>query len=151
MDRIRDDLGKLLSNYDPPNNFQQQAQLHTQIETMRQFYEDEFRKQQQVLNAKANNGSKSPIVMVNGYHRRSSLKKDDHYDHSPNGSLNCSICSNSRLLRERLDNAIDTSLADQRIQTIKQIPILPRQTSPLLTTNNTTMSSVELLRKRYYI
>lgn len=147
MDRIRDDLGKLLSNYDPPNNFHQQAQLHSQIETMRQFYEDEFRKQQQLLNA----GSKSPVVMVNGYHRRSSVKKHDDYDHSHNGSLNCSICSNSRLLRERLDNAIDTSLADQRIQTIKQIPILPRQTSPLLTTNNTTMSSVELLRKRYYI
>ena len=152
LDRIRDDLGRLLSNYDPPNNFQQQAQLHTQIESMRQFYEDEFRKQQQQsLNAKTSNGSKSPIVMVNGYHRRSSVKKHDDYDHSHNGSSNCSICSNSRLLKERLDNAIDTSLADQRIQTIKQIPILPRQTSPLLTTNNTTMSSVELLRKRYYI
>jgi len=77
--------------------------------------------------------------------------KHDEYEHSLNGSYNCSICSNSRLLKERLDNAIDVSLADQRIQTIKQIPILPRQTSPLLTTNNGTMSSVELLRKRYYI
>ena len=152
IDRIRDDLGRFLSTYDPPNNFQQQAQLHSQIETLRKFYEDEFHKQQQqLLNGKSVNGSKSPILIANGYHRRSSGKKHDEYDHSPNGSLNCSICSNSRLLKERLDNAIDTSLADQRIQTIKQIPILPRQTSPLLTTNNTTMSSVELLRKRYYI
>jgi hypothetical protein len=146
LDRLRHDFDKLVLNYDPPNNFQQQAQLHSQIDTLRQFYEDEFHKKH-LLMSKLTDGIKSPPS--NGYHRTNSPLK--HYDHSPNGSLTCSVCSNSRLLKERLDNAIDVSLADQRIQTIKQIPILPRQTSPLLTTNNGTMSSVELLRKRYYI
>jgi len=89
--------------------------------------------------SKLNNGIKPTTI------------KHDEYEHSLNGTYNCSICSNSRLLKERLDNAIDVSLADQRIQTIKQIPILPRQTTPLITTNNNHMSSVEILRKRYYI
>jgi hypothetical protein len=88
---------------------------------------------------------------TNGYHRTSSPLKHDEYDHSINGVFNCSVCSNSRLLKERLENAIDTSLADQRIQAIKQMSILPRQTLPLLTTNNNTMLPVELLRKRYYM
>jgi myosin heavy subunit len=149
LDRLRHDFDKLVLNYEPPNNLQQQAQLNSQIDTLRQFYEDEFHRKQ-LLMSKLTNGIKSPSTS-NGYHRTASPIRHDHYDHSSNGSLNCSICSNSRLLKERLENAIDISLADQRIQTIKQIPILPRQTSPLLTTINSPMSSVDLLRKRYYI
>lgn len=134
LDRLRHDFDKLVLNYDPPNNLQQQAQLHSQIDTLRQFYENEFR-QKQLLMSKVPNGIHSPIK----------------HEHSSNGNVNCLVCSNSRLLKERLENAIDTSLADQRIQTIKQIPILPRQTTPLITTNNYDMSSVDLLRKRYYM
>ncbi len=150
LDRLRHDFDKLVLNYEPSNNHQQQAQLHSQIDTLRQFYEDEFRRKQLLMSQLANGGSKSPPTKDN-YHRTASPIRHEHYDHSSHGSLNCSVCSNSRLLRERLDNAIDVSLADQRIQTIKQIPILPRQTSPLLTTINGPMSSVDLLRKRYYI
>jgi hypothetical protein len=90
-------------------------------------------------------------LTANGYHRTPSSIQTHEYDHLLNGNFNCSVCSNSRLLKERLENAIDTSLADQRIQTIKQMPILPRQRSPLLSTNTNTMSSVEILRKRYYV
>jgi hypothetical protein len=150
LDRLRHDFDKLITNYEPPNNLHQQAQLHAQIDTLRQFYEQEYRQRQAPL-SNLPNGIQSSATTMNGYHRTSSPTKHDEYDHSPNGSINCSICSNSRLLRERLDNAIDTSLADQRIQTIKQMPILPRQSSPLLTSNTNTTSAVQLLRKRYYV
>ncbi|CAF4582573.1 unnamed protein product [Rotaria sp. Silwood1] len=155
LDRLRHDFNKLVSNYDPPNNLQQHAQLHSQIDTLRHFYEQEFR--QQLLLSKLSNGMKPsppsppPTTTIHNYHRVPSPIKHDEYDHSSNGNLNCSICSNSRLLKERLENAIDTSLADQRIQTIKQMPILPRLTSPLLPTNTNTISSFDLLRKRYYV
>ncbi|CAF2385966.1 unnamed protein product [Rotaria sp. Silwood2] len=148
LDRLRHDFDKLVSNYDPPNNLQQQAQLHSQIDTLRHFYEQEFR--QQLLLSKLTNGIK-PTTAIHTYHQTSSPIKHDEYDHSLNGNSNCSVCSNSRLLKERLENAIDTSLADQRIQTIKQLPILPRLTSPLLPTNTNAISSIELLRKRYYV
>jgi len=149
LDRLRHDFDKLVLSYEPPNNFQQQAQLHSQIDTLRQFYEQEFRQKQLIL-SKLVNESK-PTITLNDYHRTSPTIKHGEYDHLTNGSQNCIICSNSRLLKERLENAIDISLADQRIQTIKQIPILPRQTSPLLLKNNNDMSSFELLRKRYYM
>jgi hypothetical protein len=153
LDRLRHDFDRLVLNYDPPNNLQQQAQLHSQIDTLRQFYEDEFRKKQSLMSTLTNGIKRppSPPTTTNGYHRKTTSTKHDEYDHIQHGGLKCSVCSNSRLLKERLENAIDTSLADQRIQTIKQMPILPRQPSPLLTTNYNTVLSVELLRKRYYI
>ncbi|CAF4491288.1 unnamed protein product, partial [Rotaria socialis] len=148
LDRLRFDFDKLVSNYEPPNNSQQQAQLHSQIDTLRQFYEQEFR--QQLLLSKLTNGA-NPLPIVHSYNRTSSPIKHDEYEHSLNGSLNCSVCANSRLLKERLESAIDTSLADQRIQTIKQMPILPRITSPLIENHNSATSSFDLWRKRYYV
>lgn len=100
--------------------------------------------------SKLNNGT-SPSPIVHNYHRTASPMKHDDYDHSLNGSANCAVCTNSRLLKERLENAIDTSLADQRIQAIKQMPILPRLASPLLPTNTNVVPSYGLLRKRYYV
>jgi hypothetical protein len=151
LDRLRHDFDKLVLNYTPPNNSQQQAQLHSQIDTLRQFYEQEFR-QQQLLLSKLANGIQPTTNGV--YHHPPAPLPQRYFEHSHphnGGFQDCSTCSNSRLLKERLDNAIDTSLADQRIQTIKQMPILPRQRSPLLSTNTNTMSSVEILRKRYYV
>ncbi|CAF0904207.1 unnamed protein product [Rotaria sordida] len=152
LDRLRHDFDKLVSNYDSPNNLQQQTQLHSQIDTLRQFYEQEFR--QQLLLSKLTNEMKPsppPPTTIHHYHRTSSPIKHDEHEHSLNGNSNCLACSSSRLLKERLENAIDTSLADQRIQTIKQMPILPRLTSPLLPTNNNTTSSLEILRKFYHV
>ncbi|CAF0994213.1 unnamed protein product [Rotaria magnacalcarata] len=148
LDRLRHDFDKLVSNYDPPNNSQQQAQLHSQIDTLRQFYEQEFR--QQLLLSKLTNGA-NPLPIVHSYSRTSSPIKHDEYEHSLNGSVNCSVCTNSRVLKERLESAIDTSLADQRIQTIKQMPILPRITFPLIGNHNSATSSFDLWRKRYYV
>ena len=152
LDRLRHDFDKLVSNYTPPDNSQQQAQLHSQIDTLRQFYEQEFRHQQQLLFAKLANGNQPT---TNGaYHPPPAPLPQRHFEHSHphnGGFQDCSICSNSRLLKERLENAIDTSLADQRIQTIKQMPILPRQTSSSITPTISTPSTADLLRKRYYI
>jgi len=146
LERLRQTFEKLVSNYEPPNNYQQQAQLHSHIDILRQYYEDEFRKKQ-LLMSKLPQAMSTPNLNVN-FH----TTKHQDIDHSHHINGNCSVCSNSRLLKERLDNAIDTSLADQRIQTIKQIPILPRQNSSIYPTNSTsTLSSMEILRKRYYI
>ena len=54
-------------------------------------------------------------------------------------------------LKNDLKLLLITSLADERLQTIKQIPAIPRQASSLLITNNTPISSVDLLRKRYHV
>lgn len=146
LERLRHDFDKLVSNYEPPNNYQQQAQLHSHIDILRQFYEDEFRKKQ-LLMSKLPQAMSTPNLNVN-FH----TTKQQDIDHSHHTNGNCSVCSNSRLLKERLENAIDTSLADQRIQTIKQIPILPRQNSPIYpAASNSSLSSIEILRKRYYI
>lgn len=152
LERLRHDFAKLVSNYEPANNqHQQQAQLHSQIDTMRQFYEQEFR-QRQALLTKVTDENKPIVQQSNGHYRAPSPIKHEHHEYSSNGSHPCSVCSNSRLLRERLDNAIDTSLAEQRIQAIKQMPILPRQASPVPTTgNHGAGSSVDHLRKRYYL
>jgi hypothetical protein len=126
LDLLRQNFDQLISNYEPTDNFHQQTQLHSQIDTFRQFYEQEFR-QRQSLMSKLTNGIKS-----------------NHY-HSHNGT---SFDTNNRLLKQRLETAIDTNLADQRLQTI------PRQASALLTintTNNGVMSSIELLHKPYHV
>ena len=122
LERLRHDFGKLVLNYEPPSNLQQQERLHAHIDSLRHFYEEGFRRKQPII---------SRLTDAT--------------------NLNCSVCSNHRLLRERLDNAIDISLADQRIQTIRQMPILPRQTLPVSTLSSSIMPSYDLLRKRYYI
>jgi hypothetical protein len=148
LDRLRQDFDKLVLNYTPPNNPHQQAQLHSQIDTLRQFYEQEFRQKQSLLSNLAN-GIKPTN---NEYYTTPSPQKHEEHSHPHNGNLHDrSSYSNSRLLKERLNNAIDSSLADQRIQTIKQMPILPRQTAPTGTTNHTMPSTADILRKRYYI
>jgi chromosome segregation ATPase len=124
LDRLREDFDKLVLNYEPINN---QPQLHSQIDTFRQFYEHEFR-QRQLLMSKLTTGIKP--TTRNNYH---------HHNPSSNGT--------STLLKERPATATETSLPDQHLQTI------PRQASALLTinmTNNDVMSSVELLRKHYH-
>jgi len=118
LDRLREDFDKLVSNYEPINNFHHQTQLHSQIDTFRQFYQQEFR-QRQLFMSKLTNGT--------------------------------STYPNNRLLKQRLETAIDTNLAEHRLQIMAQ---LPRQASALLTVNNTdngVMSSVELLRKHYHV
>ena len=162
IDRLRHDFDKLVSNYDSPKLIPQQQlpQPYSQADALRQLYEQELR-EKQLLMMKLNDMTKAsrtptpPPTANNGYHPTSSSVHHHHhhseYDYSVNGKSTCSICSNSRLLKERLENAIDTCLADQRIQTIKQMPILPRQTSALLTTSTNGLSSVDILRKRYYV
>lgn len=153
LDRLRTDFNRLMSNYEPPNNLQHQAQYNSQIDSLRNFYENEFR---QLLMSKLAQDVKStgqPATTSDHHHHHHPVVTAQHngYDHSLNGSLSCAVCTNSRLLKERLESAIDSSLSDQRIQAIKQMPILPRLTSPLLTTHNNIMPSYDLLRKRYYV
>jgi uncharacterized protein YoxC len=127
LDRLRQDFDRLVSNYEPINNYHHQTKLHSQIDTFRHFYQQEFQQRQLLM-------SKLPVERTPN--RRSSL----------NGS---STYTDSRLFKERLESAIDTSLSEQRLQTITQ---LPRQASALLTintTNNGLMSSVELFRNHY--
>ncbi|CAF1082984.1 unnamed protein product [Adineta ricciae] len=165
IDRLRHDFDKLVSNYDSPKLIPQQQQqqlpqLYSQADALRQLYEQELR-EKQLLMMKLNDMTKvsrtptPPPTANNGYHHMSSPVHHHHhhseYDYLVNGKSTCSICSNSRLLKERLENAIDTCLADQRIQTIRQMPILPRQTSALLPTNTNGLSSADILRKRYYV
>ncbi|CAF1486410.1 unnamed protein product, partial [Adineta steineri] len=143
LDRLRHDFDRLVANYEPTNNIHQQAQLHTQIDTFRQFYEQEFR-QRQLTMSKITAGIKPARVIT--YHRSTSSSMNHH--HLSNETSTCTACINSRLLKERLETAIDTSLADQRYQTIKQTVPLPRQASALLTVNTThngLTSSVEIL------
>ncbi|CAF4080579.1 unnamed protein product [Rotaria sp. Silwood2] len=147
LNRLREDFDKLVSNYEPINNFQQQVHLRSQIDTFRQFYENEFQ-QRQLLMSKLTPELKSSLTQ--NYHQLSS----PHLNHNHSFNETCTTCTNSRLLRERLDTAIDTSLADQRLQKIKQIPSIPRQASSLLTINTLNhgmLSSIELLRERYYV
>ncbi|UJR09774.1 hypothetical protein I4U23_014001 [Adineta vaga] len=142
LDRLRQDFDSLVANYEPTNSSHHQAQLHTQIDTFRQFYEQEFR-QRQLTMSKITAGVK-PARTIN-YHR--SLPAT-YYDHAHNSTAPCTACINSRLLKGRLETAIDTSLADQRLQSIKQTAPLPRQASALLrinTTHNGLTSSVEIL------
>ncbi|CAF4180227.1 unnamed protein product [Rotaria magnacalcarata] len=144
LDRLRQDFDKLVSNYEPPVNFHQQ--LHSQVDTFRQFYEHEFR-QRQFLMSKTTPGLKS--TMSQNYHKPSS-----HLSHKHSFSEACSTCTNSRLLRERLESAIDLSLTDRRFQNGVQVSAVPRQASSLLTINtinNGPISSREFLRERYYV
>jgi hypothetical protein len=136
LDRLRQDFDKLVSNYEPANTFHHQTQLHSQIDIFRQFYEQEFRQRQSLMS-----NYTSTIKPINRHH-------------SHNGNQPCTACTNSRLFKERLGTAIDTSLADERLQTIQQMPTIPRRTSSLLTINTTNdgaMSSVERLRQRYHV
>ncbi|CAF3428329.1 unnamed protein product [Rotaria socialis] len=146
LDRLRQDFDKLVSTYEPPLNFHHQLQLHSQVDTFRQFYEHEFR-QRQLLMAKTTPGLKS--TMSQNYHKPSS-----HLSHKHSFSDACSTCTNSRLLRERLESAIDLSLTDRRFQNGIQVPAVLRQASSLLTINtihNGPTSSREFLRERYYV
>ncbi|CAF1186000.1 unnamed protein product [Adineta ricciae] len=143
LDRLRQDFDKLVANYEPTNSLQHQAQLHSQIDTFRQFYEQEFRQRQATM-AKITAGVTPARTIV--YHRSSPAT---HYDHAHVSGAPCSACINNRVLKERLETAIDSSLAEQRLQTIKQTVPLPRQASALLTINTThhgLKSSVEILR-----
>jgi hypothetical protein len=119
LDRLRQDFDKLVEHYEPANTFHHQAQLHSQIDTFRQFYEHEFR-QRQSLMSKLTSGIKpintSPYIAF----------------------------ANTHLFKERLETAIDNSLADERLQ---QMPPIPRQVSSLLTP----MSSIDHLRKHYHV
>ncbi|CAF1517476.1 unnamed protein product [Adineta ricciae] len=143
LDRLRQDFDKLVANYEPTNSLQHQAQLHSQIDTFRHFYEQEFRQRQATM-AKITAGVTPARTIV--YHRNSPAS---HYDHAHVNGAPCSACINSRVLKGRLETAIDSSLAEQRLQTIKQTVPLPRQASALLTINTTNhglRSSVEILR-----
>ncbi|CAF1562232.1 unnamed protein product [Rotaria sp. Silwood1] len=149
LNRLRQDFDNLITNYEPINNYQQQIQLHSSIDTFRQFYENELR-QRQLLMSKLTYGLKSSLT--ENYHQ---LSSPPYLNHNHSFNDNCTICTNNRFLRKRLDTAIDTSLADQRLQKIKQYSTIPRQASSLLSintiNNNDIMSSMEFLRERYYV
>ncbi|CAF1132383.1 unnamed protein product [Rotaria sordida] len=155
LNRLRQDFDKLISNYDPINNFQQQqqqTQLNSQIDIFRQFYENDFR-QRQLLMSKLIPTLKSSLTQ--NYHKLSS----PNLNHNHSFNETSTTYTNNRLLSERLDKAIHTSLADQRLLNIKQIPALPRQASSLLTintinnnnNNNSLISPYEFLRERYHV
>lgn len=141
---MRQDFDNLVSNYEPKSNYQQQLQLHSQIDIFRQFYENEYRQRQFLMSKPTLKPTLSQI-----YQKPPS---NLHHNHSFNET--CSTCTNSRLLRERLESAIDLSLADQRYQKVRQYQPIPRQASSLLTINtinNGAPSSLDLLRERYYV
>lgn len=144
LERVRQELSRLVMNYEPGHNLSQQhAQMHSQIENMRHIHQQDFGHRLRT----SSNENKPLLIMANGYHPTTSPHRHDHSSTYP-----CSVCSNSRLLKERLENAIDTSLAEQRIQTLKQFPVLPRQNSPVTTAHlNGNSSGVDYLRKRYYL
>ena len=145
LERLRHDLDQLVSQYEPTSNSQQQrAQLHSQIENMRQFYENEYQQGHNSLPRV----SKENRPMSSYQSRGGSFAKTDY---TSNGSTHDSHCLNSRLLKERLENAIDASLAEQRIKTLKDLPILPRQTISMSTNHLNTTSSYDPLRKRYFL
>jgi archaellum component FlaC len=153
LERLRQDFDKLLSNYEPNNNQQDhlyhqqnQAQMHSLIETMRQLQVENFRSRPLFPSETVNDNNSIGTKHRNGYHHASPPIKRDLYEHSSSHILNCSACSNSRLLNERLENAIDTSLAAHRIEAIKQISNFPSTT-----THSTDGSTVEHLRKRYHV
>ena len=137
LDRLRHDFDRLVMNYEPSHNAaQQQAQIHSKIDGMRHLLEEDYRQRR-----RTSSGDNRPLApMTNGYHHSASPAKHDHHS-----AGSCSICSNTQVLKERLDSAIDLSLADQRIKAMKQMQMLPRQKSP------STYSSMEHLRKRYYL
>ena len=131
LDRLRQDFDRLVSSYDPPNSHQQQAELHSHIDTFRQYYEQEFRQRQALM---------SKLTPTSSNHARTSDTPSLH--------------SNNRLYRERMDSAIDRALADERLQASNQMPPIPRQASALLTintSNNGARSSVDLLRQSYHL
>ena len=139
LDRLREDFDRLVSSYDPPNSHQQQAQLHSHIDTFRQYYEQEFRQRQALM---------SKLTPSSNSHARTT--------DSPtlNTTLPPSVYSNNRLYRDRLDNGVDSTLADERLQAINQIPPIPRQASALLTINTSNSgarSSADLLRQTYHL
>jgi hypothetical protein len=122
LDRLREDFDKLVSNYEPIDNVHHQTQLHTQIDTFRQFYEQEFRQRQLLMSKLTNN------------------------DHSfKNNTL---PYTNTRLLKQELETSINANLAEQRLQTI---PRQTSALLTINTTNNGVMSSIELLRKHYHV
>ena len=150
IERLRDDFNRLAANYEPAHHSQPPAQYPSPVDPLRQFYEQELRQNQMLLSKLTHeNKSSTPTITISGGYQRTS--SPIRHDHSLDGSPNCSICSNSRLLKERLANAIDTSLADQRIKTIRQMPILPRYTSTAFQSNHGSVPSIDLLRQRYYL
>jgi hypothetical protein len=143
LDRLRQDFDKLVANYEPSDHPRHQAQLHSQIDTFRQFYEHEFR-QRQLTASQITAGIKPARTIT--YHQSG---QPIYHDHVHNGAASCTACINSRLLKERLATAIDSNLSEQRMRTIQQTVPLPRQASALLTINTThngLTSSVEILR-----
>lgn len=134
LDRLRQDFDRLVSSYDPPNSHQQQAQLHSHIDTFRQYYEQEFRQRQALM---------SKLTPSSHNHARTT-------DSPPlNSTLPPSMYSNHRPY-----NAVDSTLADERSQAINQIPPIPRQASALLTINTSNSgarSSTDLLRQTYHL
>lgn len=142
LDRLRQNFDQTVAHYEPRNSTYHQAQVHSQIDTFRQFYEHEFR-QRQLTMAKITAGAK-PVRTITYQQAGSPM----YYDHLHNGVESCASCGNSRLLKERMSTAIDSSLAEQRVQAIRQSAPLPRQASALLkinTTHNGLTSSVEIL------
>jgi len=146
LERLRHDFNRLVMNYEPnhQNGQQQRAQIHSKIDDMRHLHEDDYRQRHRTISSE----TKPTMPMTNGYHPSTVPMKHDHY-HS---SSSCSICSNTQVLKDRLDTAIDLSLADQRIKAMKQMQTLPRQRSPVTSVQYApSYSSMENLRKRYYL
>lgn len=108
LQRLRQQLDDIVSHYEPSRDVQhQRAQIHSQIDNFRQFYENEYKQQPRSFHSLSTENIPNSSDHQNHFHSQTF----NHYPH----------CFNSRLLKERLENAIDTSLAEQRIQGIQQI------------------------------
>lgn len=46
LDRLRDDFDRIISTYEPNNKYPNQTQIHSQVDTFRYFYENEYRQRQ---------------------------------------------------------------------------------------------------------
>ncbi|CAF0763436.1 unnamed protein product [Didymodactylos carnosus] len=138
LDRLRQDFNLLIDNYDPKRDTET---LHQSIDTFRKFYEQEFRQRQLIMEKLTNDNTSrprtSPSYPVISYSNGGG-DYGNHYSHSPSHDHSCPSsrcsCINSELLKERLETAIDTSLADQRIHAIKQFPL--RSATTTTTTTN---------------
>ncbi|CAF1371037.1 unnamed protein product, partial [Didymodactylos carnosus] len=138
LDRIQD-INLLIDNYDRKRATHT---LHQPIDTTRKFYDQEGRQRQLTIEKLTNDSSRPrtpssfPVGShLNGggdYEYHHHLHSHDSHENS-RPSSQCS-CTNSELLKERLETAIDTSLADERMQAIKQLPLRS-------TTTNTTMTN----------
>lgn len=147
LDRLRHDFDVLVSNYEPSvDSYQQQIQIHSQIDTFRQFYEQEFRQRQALM---------SKLTPTTSRSDKSVPKKPHYYQSTPHLNHEYNPSNERHPDRNYFKQAqYETNLADQRTQTLKAMPSVPRQASSLLTintTNNGTTSSTEFLRDRHYV